>query len=138
MVPDEALHWKHTRNQVLKKIFEFDIMTRPISVNTIQDIWRHVTIMSKRISCYLESKTLRFGTDSTMVISGLTADERCLIWERGPNAIMTWRDHVSALLKLPQVAKQKVSGKVQVERYQEYQTMIQLIMDMTQLCLEVV
>lgn len=133
MVPDEALGLKHHRSQVVKKIFDFDMMTRPISVNTIQDVWRHVMIMSKRISCYLECKTLRFRTG---VISGLTADERCLIWETGPDAIINWRDHVSAMLMLPQVAKHKASK--QAERYAEYQSMIQLMMDMTQLCLEVV
>jgi hypothetical protein len=135
MVPDEALNLKHNRNQVVKKIFDFDMMTRPISVNTIQDVWRHVMIMSKRISCYLECKTLRFGT---VVISGLTADEMCLIWENGPHALTNWRDHVSALLMLPQVTKHKASGSGQAQRYMEYQSMIQLIINMTQLCLEVV
>ncbi|KAI9284488.1 hypothetical protein BC943DRAFT_63825 [Umbelopsis sp. AD052] len=135
MVPDEALGLKHNRSQVIKKIFDFDMMTRPISVNTIQDVWRHVMIMSKRIACYLECKTLRFGT---MVIPGLTEDEMCLIWENGPHAMTHWRDHVSGLLMLPQVAKHKTLNSEQAERYTDYQSMIQLIINMTQLCLDVV
>ncbi|KAG2176846.1 hypothetical protein INT44_007510 [Umbelopsis vinacea] len=135
MVPDEALGLKHNRSQVVKKIFDFDMMTRPISVNTIQDVWRHVMIMSKRIACYLECKTLRFGT---MVIPGLTEDEMCLIWENGPHAMTHWRDHVSGLLMLPQVAKHKTLNSEQAERYTDYQSMIQLTINMTQLCLDVV
>ncbi|KAI8580774.1 hypothetical protein K450DRAFT_235890 [Umbelopsis ramanniana AG] len=135
MVPDEALSLKHNRSQVVKKIFDFDMMTRPISVNTIQDIWRHVMIMSKRISCYLECKTLRFGT---VVISGLTEDEMCLIWETGSLAMTHWRDHISALLMLPQIAKHKALSSEQAERYRDYQSMIELTINMTQLCLDVV
>jgi len=137
LVSQESLHLKHTRNQVMKKIFEFDMMTRPISVNSVQDIWRHVTIMSKRISSYLESKTLRYeyssGADSH-VISGLTTEDMCLIWEHGAQAIEKWQDHVTAMLRLPQLKRNRDQDTTLDK---EYQDMIQLTLEMTRLCLQV-
>lgn len=139
LVSQESLHLKHNRNQVMKKIFEFDMMTRPISINSVQDVWKHVMIMSKRISCYLESKTLRCehssgDTARSHVISGLTAEDMCLIWESGSIAIEKWRNHVTAMLRLPQLKRNRAKQK---DLDKEYQEMIQLTLDMTQLCLEV-
>ncbi|KAM3587039.1 hypothetical protein VKS41_002085 [Umbelopsis sp. WA50703] len=140
LVPDDALHYKHNRTQVLNKIFEFDMLTRPISVDTIEDIWRHVIIMSKRISCYLESKVVRCDfqsakKSSTYVTSGLTEDETCLIWENAPGAIERWRAHITVMLN--DVVARAYKG-FSTQDIQELRESIELTMDMTQLSLTVV
>lgn len=140
LVPDDALQYKHNKTQVLNKIFKFDMLTRPISIDNIEDIWRHVIIMAKRVSCYLESKVVRYDFQSakklcTYVTSGLTEDEMSLIWVNAPGAVEGWRAHITVMLN--EVGQRAYKG-YSAQHIRELRESVELTMDMTQMSLEVV
>ncbi|KAI9278728.1 hypothetical protein BDA99DRAFT_492974 [Phascolomyces articulosus] len=110
-VPDQYMHLRNGRNAtfLVEKLLHFNMKTRPINLESLEDIYRHVMIVVWRYTLYMNERLIRCDVTRTREngsrvvlnkqVSSITDEQKIEIIVDGPDALDHWKQHVNEMIK---------------------------------------
>ncbi|KAI9499188.1 hypothetical protein BDB00DRAFT_222255 [Zychaea mexicana] len=136
-VPEEYMKLRKGRHTtfLVEKLLHFNIKTRPVKLESLEDIYRHVMIVLWRYMLYFNERSLRYDVSRTKqdgsrtfhsrTISTVTDDQKIEVIVSGPDAIAQWRKHVDSMIK--EVGGDSLSGENDRKLKKQIKWSIQLL-----------
>ncbi|KAL0077210.1 hypothetical protein F4703DRAFT_1250662 [Phycomyces blakesleeanus] len=102
VLPEHQSYSKNVKpSDGVDKFFSFVLKTRPPEVNNIEDIYRHVSIVSWYWTSYMNSLSVCYENKPGHLdsLSGLSEDQTTVVFTSSEEAIKNWRKSIQKMIK---------------------------------------
>jgi hypothetical protein len=99
-VPQEYKHFRKSKHRplTLQKLFFYVFKTLPLEPDNLENIYRHVAIVSKYCMCVLSTATVSHKRNNSETNTALSMEQRELLVTDKDEVVMNWETAMERLL----------------------------------------
>ncbi|KAL7334182.1 hypothetical protein PS15p_202988 [Mucor circinelloides] len=100
LVPEEHKHYRKLKHRplTLQKLFFYVFKTLPLEPDSLENIYRHVAVVSKYCMCVLSTATVSHKRDNTETNTAFPSDQLELLISEKDEVVLHWENTIEKLL----------------------------------------
>lgn len=99
-VPEEHKHYRKQKHRplTLQKLFFYVFQTLPLEPDNLENIYRHVAVVSKYCMCVLSTATVSHKRDNAETNTAFPSDQLELLISEKDEVVLHWENTIDKLL----------------------------------------